>query len=628
MGNIETYLKNIMSAVYGKDVRQSIHDGIKQCYYDGKVGATDLEARERASAAEARMDTFTSLKSGSTTGDAELIDCRVGFDGKKYSSAGAAIREQIRDTHVIEVSETEPTRDNTELWINPKEFDTFELPEVKDDEITGVDTWSSAKINNEIKYLGVSKITADHYTTEAVEYERVSGEFYNEDGEITADDAYEVVKVSVSEGDAFLIQSYYGYQAPAALVFNEGGTLIKCFDISTASMKRERYSKPYVMPFGASMFVINGRPATLSADVKKIIASSSVDKAAESGIKNLLDIVKSSKGVVGTECVTADNSTPQMLIRSDGIITSYASDKYIVAEIPIKPYELYRVNCRATFSNLAYVFYDISGNVIDSISGPGSSSAAIFDDYLIVPNNAARLVISTSNGTLSAKKITKITNDASPWESLKWTCVGDSLTEHNTRTTMNYHDYISQRTGIVVNNMGQSGSGFKRKYDSNNAYYQRIASVPTDSHVVTIMGSGNDSQFDVGSPTDTGTDTLCGCINTTIDNLYAILPTVQLGIITPTPWQTSPPNTDNKMKSYADAIVEICKLRGIPCLDLYRCSGLRPWDETFRTLAYSKDDGNGVHPDETGHKMIASRIEEFLRSLIDCYVVSDMEVSK
>lgn len=44
---------------------------------------------------EARMDTFTNLPEGSTTGDAELADARIGVSGETFPNVGDAIRGQI-----------------------------------------------------------------------------------------------------------------------------------------------------------------------------------------------------------------------------------------------------------------------------------------------------------------------------------------------------------------------------------------------------------------------------------------------------------------------------------------------------------------------------------------------------
>lgn len=62
MSAIQNYLNHILSAVYGKDVRQAIHDSIAQCYSDVTTAKTladdaiDL-ANETAQNAETRITT-------------------------------------------------------------------------------------------------------------------------------------------------------------------------------------------------------------------------------------------------------------------------------------------------------------------------------------------------------------------------------------------------------------------------------------------------------------------------------------------------------------------------------------------------------------------------------------------
>lgn len=66
MSNIQENLQKILSAVWGRDVRQAIHDAIHDCYEDSTSGTTDLPARERIDALETNSATKTELQTETT----------------------------------------------------------------------------------------------------------------------------------------------------------------------------------------------------------------------------------------------------------------------------------------------------------------------------------------------------------------------------------------------------------------------------------------------------------------------------------------------------------------------------------------------------------------------------------
>ena len=87
MAGIQEYLDKIKNAVYGREVRQAIHDGIEECYKDGKAGAVDLVARQQIAELVA--------PSGEAPSAAEVTDARIGADGVTYTSLGLANRTQF-----------------------------------------------------------------------------------------------------------------------------------------------------------------------------------------------------------------------------------------------------------------------------------------------------------------------------------------------------------------------------------------------------------------------------------------------------------------------------------------------------------------------------------------------------
>ncbi len=65
---------------------------------------------------ESRMNTFTKLPEGSTTGDAELTDGRVGINGYEYDNIGGAIRGQI--SKIIEIENSTNLFDSSKIKAN------------------------------------------------------------------------------------------------------------------------------------------------------------------------------------------------------------------------------------------------------------------------------------------------------------------------------------------------------------------------------------------------------------------------------------------------------------------------------------------------------------------------------
>ena len=224
----------------------------------------------------------------------------------------------------------------------------------------------------------------------------------------------------------------------------------------------------------------------------------------------------------------------------------------------------------------------------------------------------------------------------------KWLCIGDSITEENGRAKIHYHDYLKAELGLTFVNYGVSGSGYRCEGSGNQAFWRRVKNIDTDADIITIFGGVNDmiiSNYNIGTYTDkfvefeeTNPNSVCACVNHTIDIIEALYTEhMPLGVISPLPcdWRNAPssvsdiaeqnPNNDEcRMNLFCIELEKICKHRGIPYLDLFHASNLRPWNDAENTKYFSCNDspnGDGLHPNSYGHRLFYRQIKCFLEKI-------------
>lgn len=550
-----------------------------------KATKTELSTEEAERLAEIeverqRINSFTTLAAGSTTGDAELIDARVGADGIVYANAGGAIRGQ-----------------HTKLKENLTEIDSLTEYAYSG----GVNLHDETKdISGYITSNGSITNSSLWKTTDYIEV-KLNTYLYTYTSSASSTIWYRAIF------DAN--KNVLDYQASAS----------DNIRITQSTAKYIRISHENISGLRISEDCIDKTDGTLRTKYRVLSdnASEKITAITKNIGKNLLNMSEITKGAY------PDSTRSGALHFS----ASWVSTPYIEVESGETIYASKYNGSTLTGLSMWYCCGYDSDKTFVSVLANGASNVEIPSGikYIRFCNDTIDLStekIQVEYGSMTAYEDYTITYSISAstdlvWKGKKWVCVGDSLTEVNSKTSMHYHDYVAKNTGITIVNMGASGTGYARG-DSYN-FYTRINNVPTDVDVVTIFGSGNDigSGLPIGNPTDNDTTTICGYINLTIDRLIARIPTVSLGIVSPTPWTGYPPYiSGNMMELYSQALENICKNRSIPFLDLYHCSNLRPWTEEGRIACYSHDGGDGTHPDENGHKLIAPRFKVFLENLL------------
>ena len=487
-------------------------------------------------------------------------------------------------------------------------------------------------------------------TEEPVTIKTIANKFIDSKGEIEdyPQGGFSILEANVQGGEIYKISASTAPIENSLFAFYKGDDVVSWSNLN----KTEISNYVIAIPKGVNKLYVTNKEIGAITKITSFDSIVPLDNLTlqTQYIKSIVDSI--------TEPIVNDvklNIVLHKYIEPDGTIADISTGEFLVGDALIQPKTEYKIKGIGYVGNCLYLIQDVNGNVL--LKQQLVSSYNYEEAIILTPPNSYKIFIEGLESASPSLLETSEYISKPKWKNKKWVVVGDSLTEVNLRATKNYADYISEKTGISVVNMGRSGTGYKRTYDEGFAFYQRIVNVPLDADVITIFGSFNDNPFfnNLGTATDTGTDTIGGCINTCLDNLFEKNPLANVGIVSPTPWSDAYPSVSGP-DNYVKLLKDICERRGIPFYDLYHNSGLRPWDAKYRSLAYKRDgtyaestaetpnaiqvtaelldyvkengvpnasvgdwvlmSGGGTHPDEDGHKLIAPRFEDFLNSLL------------
>ena len=125
----------------------------------------------------------------------------------------------------VHIGADEPTSDSINLWVETDSEESYNIPEINDDAVSNVDTWSSAKIHDAISYSTDEVLTGGTWIDGKPIYRKV----------ITVSGAANTLKtVNASMGNAAQVVNVGGsvylktsnpYYAPVTFVSTASGTL-------------------------------------------------------------------------------------------------------------------------------------------------------------------------------------------------------------------------------------------------------------------------------------------------------------------------------------------------------------------------------------------------------------------
>ena len=550
--------------------------------YDDTSIKNDIQAQKT------RIDTLTTLKEGSTTGDAELIDGRTGADGVTYTNIGDAIRTQCGNLNTLLDVKYEPISNNC----------------IDDSKFVG------KNFDSIFGHSGNKKFKLDKKLTSS----RLKGYIELEDG-TQPSTAFQIYLASTIEGIDGIQLSIGGTYVSAPNFDKYDIISVDCWTVYDKNIKTffiGNYDDEY------DNFKTRPKSKTINTMETKLTSIQPEQCTFFTKVDNLLKNVNLQKGYG----INPNHGMPDKLTGIERTTTDFM--------------EL-RDDCKSTYCNInGYIYYyDANKKYLQSISPqnletpagivalPQSDTKIKYIRYTFVTEDDAALATYwiTDQGKpyendklyISKDKIEDMSKTESWYKGKKICAYGDSVTEQN-----KWQSFVSSYFNCSFYNRGVGGTTVTQINSSTNHMSgdTRIETIPTDSDVVLVFGGHNDWSSASINMGDIKTDALSESVS--FKSAFALMlkkiqtrcPNAKIITMTPVGGRTEEAsiNQDKQfyirdlcMTDFANAVKEISAYYGIPCIDINANSGIN-------TLNHTTYIADVIHPNVEGGKLIANEV--------------------
>lgn len=559
--------------------------------YDDTSIKNDIQVQK------SRIDSFTSLKEGSTTGDAELVDARVGEDGITYDNLGDSIRSQL-----LNLSEGKQS-----MFI----AQTSKCDNVYINTVNGMETSSNSWMSTD--YVDISNVSKIGYIEL---FETSAGlSFYDESKKF----------ISSISGSGYTFK------------FKTS----KCPD--NAKYVRVCANKTYADDVNIWILEKNYAIKNEVENISKKLDNAIIDSFIHSSnLINRLDLVSITKDC-GVTCIKNNDKsftftgkpTKDCYIEFSLNCEHLSIGKYFLGYNGviegIKPsdhYYLWLYNNEGNGSDRLLYINNLSKDTSFTITEEKECTKlrlVFFKDSIININtshfwlNFEVLDKQYKPPYVANTDETKTTN--TKYSKLKMNCLGDSITfgmipdsGMTDQMARPYPTVLKELLGLAeCRNYGQSGTCLSVvKEDEtaisnrNNAFVTRMKTMDKDADIIAIFGGVNDYIRSVGgycnalgtleSEDDTS---IYGALKQITKYMIETYPKAVIFFITPMKQAgttgVSPYEPKFTLDDVVNAIKEVASINSIPVLDLYTCSGVHFENDIWRAIYGGNDK---LHPNQ------------------------------